>query len=141
MDTTITTIDVAAHDRLHRLLRSAADAERIVVASGSSTGLLNGVGLSLVEHASATGQRLRTLLNDVDESVDDGATWLVCSLRESPRSFVRFLRHGVELVHAVQSSAREAKDAAVDGFCDVWLTARAALIDQLDVDLDTTAEA
>ena len=134
MDTTSALVDVAVHDRLHRLLRSAADAERIVVASGSSAGLLTGVGLSIVQHASSTGQRLRVLLNGVDDTVDDGATWLVCSLRESPRSFVRFLRHGVELVLAVQSSAREAKDAAVDGFCDVWLAARSTLIDEFDVD-------
>jgi len=130
MDTTTSLVDVAAHDRLHRLLRSAADAERIVVASGASSG----VGLSIVEHASSTGQRLRALIDIVDESVDDGATWLVCSLRESPRSFVRFLRQGVELVRAVQSSARDAKDAAVDSFCDVWLSARSSLIDQLDDD-------
>ena len=122
-------VDVRATTRLRRLMRSAGDAEGIVVAAGSGVAQVTGAGLALVAHAAHAARRLRAFVN-ADEFVIEPDV-MVGALVQSPRSFIRFLRQGVELVRAVQTSARDASDVAVDGFCEAWIEARTALIDQV----------
>lgn len=136
MNTSTALVDVRGTTRLRRLLRSARDAEGVVVAAGTGSAQLSGVALAIVGQAASAARRLRDfVVDDVGDVVDvEKANDLAGALRESPRSFVRFLRQGVELVRAVQSSARDVSDAAVDGFCEAWLGARSTLIDQLTVE-------